>query len=124
MVPQFESLIPSPPLRTRETHKSVHSETTWSARGGSRTHTSSTGQGILSPQRLPFRHPGPAVRFTLARTPTMESRTVTGIVTGGHGAKHTLQDCLGQFQKPFSCSSRRPSLLQCFAPPLAAHPGI
>src|SRR5712692_4171845 len=50
---------PQSSLRTRETHESVHKDTTWSARGGSRTHTSSTGQGILSPQRLPFRHPGP-----------------------------------------------------------------
>jgi hypothetical protein len=28
------------------------------ARGGGRTHTSRKGQGILSPPRMPFRHPG------------------------------------------------------------------
>ncbi len=27
-------------------------------RGGGRTHTSRKGQGILSPPRMPFRHPG------------------------------------------------------------------
>jgi hypothetical protein len=32
------------------------------ARGGSRTHTPCKGQGILSPQRLPFRHPGKALK--------------------------------------------------------------
>jgi hypothetical protein len=31
-----------------------------SARGGSRTRTAAVGQRILSPPRLPFRHPGPA----------------------------------------------------------------
>jgi hypothetical protein len=31
------------------------------ARGESRTRTPREGQGILSPLRLPFRHPGPRV---------------------------------------------------------------
>jgi hypothetical protein len=32
------------------------------ARGGGRTHTSRKGQGILSPPRMPFRHPGVVAR--------------------------------------------------------------
>ena len=39
------------------------------ARGGGRTHTSRKGQGILSPPRMPFRHPGvvDSMQLTLKR---------------------------------------------------------
>ncbi len=42
-------------------------ERDFGARGGGRTHTSCEGQGILSPPRMPFRHPGFLVRLALER---------------------------------------------------------
>ncbi len=54
-------------------------ETRLGARGGGRTHTSRKGQGILSPPRMPFRHPG-AVAVNLFY---QESYCNTGTATAG-----------------------------------------
>ncbi len=56
-----------------------------SARGGSRTHTELSLQGILSPSRLPFRHPGLVDTFTF--------RSRQNLLTGAFHAVGIVAAC-------------------------------
>ena len=46
--------------KPRNPSRDIRNLMEFGARGGGRTHTSRKGQGILSPPRMPFRHPGSA----------------------------------------------------------------
>ncbi len=81
----------------------------WTARGGTRTRTTFTGHRILSPERLPFRHPG--IRTSIGIEPVDDRTGTPENVHPNNGRFFASIATSPRLQSPFSGSpALRPRL--------------